>query len=143
KSLWMDEGFSIWVAQMSLAELWDTVLWLDHHPPLYYISLHGWMLVAGESVVAIRLLSALCGILTIPLTYRIARLLTEKPVAILAAAWIAVAQLLMRYGQEARMYALLTLAATVAIYAALRLWLMTGDSHPKRTYLAMTLAVAQ
>jgi len=45
----------------------------DTAPPLFYGLLHGWMALAGDSEFAVRLPSALAGILTIAIVLRLAR----------------------------------------------------------------------
>src|SRR5512136_2892438 len=72
QSLWYDEGFSVYLAQKSLAEI-TTRTAADIQPPVYYYLLHAWMLFVGRSEFAVRLLSVIFGTLSIPLVYRLAR----------------------------------------------------------------------
>ena len=69
-----------------------------------------------RSLLFIFLITALCGGLAIPFFYGACRYLLDQRSALLAALLLAIAPFHVRYGQEVRMYALLTLAVAVALY---------------------------
>ena len=69
QDIWWDEGRNIDVASRSLAVI-ATAKEMDIHPPLYFYTLHLWMLGAGRSEFAVRFLSVFFSLLTIPLFYR-------------------------------------------------------------------------
>ncbi len=54
QSFWRDEAFSVLVSKMPLADIWSK---LSFEPPLYYILLHFWMKIFGDSEIATRSLS--------------------------------------------------------------------------------------
>src|SRR3989304_5716394 len=54
KSLWFDEAYSVYIARQALEEIPRLLRLYDTHPPLYYVLLHLWMGVAGQSEVAVR-----------------------------------------------------------------------------------------
>src|SRR5690606_13408352 len=64
--LWLDEALSANIAALPLADIPDA-LKHDGHPPLYYVMLHGWMQLFGEGDVAVRSLSGVLSVLTLPL----------------------------------------------------------------------------
>jgi uncharacterized membrane protein len=77
------------------------------HPPIYYMIAHGWVSWFGDSVRAVRLLSALIGLLAIPCMYWLCVELLESSVAgLIGAALIAVAPVDVLYSREAREYSL-------------------------------------
>lgn len=121
KSVWLDEAFSVWMAQHPPAELWAWLVRIDHHPPLYYLLLHGWLGRFGDGPGAIRALSALCSTAAIPLLAGAGRALGGRRVGLAAAWMLALSPWQVRYAQEARMYGLLTLAVAAVFYAAARL----------------------
>lgn len=41
----------------------------DVHPPLYFAALHYWIVLAGDSVLSVRFLSVIFGVLAIPTAY--------------------------------------------------------------------------
>ncbi len=106
--LWLDEALSVHIARLGPGEIVDA-LRQDGHPPLYYFVLHGWMNVVGESDLAVRALSGLCALATLPLAWLLGTR-RRGPVAGAAAVLVlAVLPFAARYATEARMYALLML----------------------------------
>ena len=128
QSLWYDEGFSVYLAQMSMGEITARTA-ADIQPPVYYYLLHGWMLALGRSEVALRLLSAVFGVLTVPLVFLLARRLLGAGAGLLAALLIAVSPFHVWYAQEARMYTLVTMLGVLSSWLALRL---AGDDAARR-----------
>jgi 4-amino-4-deoxy-L-arabinose transferase-like glycosyltransferase len=120
-NVWWDEGIGVWLARMPL---WESIQWTagDVHPPLHYMMLHGWRLVAGESVFALRALSVFVSLLTLPLVYRLGRLLGGVRVGVLAALLLGLSRFSIWWAQEIRMYALAAMLATGALWAAAWMW---------------------
>jgi uncharacterized membrane protein len=108
-SLWFDEGWSVRVSHLGLVDIVRQSVTEDTHPPLYYLLLHGWVELFGDSEAAVRSLSALLGALLIPVVYRLGIRLVGTSVGLTAALFVAVSELHVRYSQEARMYTLLAL----------------------------------
>ena len=78
-----------------------------HHPPIYYMIAHGWVSLFGDSVRAVRLLSAVIGLLAIPFMYWLCVELFELSAAgLIGAALIALTPIDVLYSQEAREYSL-------------------------------------
>ncbi len=121
------------IARLPLPAFYDA-LRQDGAPPLYYVLLHGWMALLGESTVVVRLPSAVLTAVALVLAYRVGGRLAEladrperpwDPVATGRACVIVLAALpwTMRFGSEARMYELvvvLVLAGTLALLAVHR-----------------------
>ena len=106
--LWLDEALTVHLAEVPLGELSD-VLRRDGAPPLYYALLHLWMEVFGTGNQAVRLLSAVFGVATLPLLYRAGGRLGGPVVGTGALVLLATSPFAIRYGTEARMYALVAL----------------------------------
>jgi uncharacterized membrane protein len=139
-SLWMDELFSIWLAKQSFVKFWQ-VMSHENHPPLYYLMLSGWIKIFGSSAFAVRSLSAICGIAIIPVIFVAMRRLYNIQTAYYVATLTAVLPPLVRYSQEARMYAPVALFATIALVGAL-LYLQTPSKrHGILFAVGMTLAL--
>jgi uncharacterized membrane protein len=114
--LWLDEATSLRFAHQSLAELWNWSTIVDPgNPPLYYSLLHGWVRF-GDGEGALRALSALLGVITIPLVYALGRTIRDHRLGIVGALLFAISPFQVWYSQEARGYALLTLGATSAMW---------------------------
>ena len=116
EGLWLDEAFSVWMGWQPLPKMLGWVVLLDQHPPLYYTILHFWMRL-GDDPVTVRWLSAIVGTLTIPVIYLLGKRLMGVREGLLAALLLAIAPFHVRFAQEARMYALLCLSASLALLA--------------------------
>lgn len=121
KGLWLDETFSIWLSSHKVGEMLQWIVRIDHNPPLYYLLLHYWMSLRGDSAYSVRLLSALLGAGAIPVIYQIGKRMAGWGVGLAAAILLAVSPFNIRFAQEARMYTLLVFNASMAIYALVRL----------------------
>ncbi|MBN1977593.1 MAG: glycosyltransferase family 39 protein, partial [Anaerolineae bacterium] len=118
--LWIDEAFSVWMGRQPVGQMLGWLARIDQHPPLYYLMLHLWMRL-GDGEAVVRALSALCATLTIPAIYLLGRRLAGRGVGLLAALILAVSPFHVYFAQEARMYALLALNASLALLALARL----------------------
>ena len=121
KGMWLDETFSMWLANHSVGEMLQWIVKIDQHPPLYYLLLHFWIVRFGDTPYYARLLSVLFGTGTIPVIYFIGKRMANAMVGLAAAVFLALSLFNIYYAQEARMYTLLTFNAAVAIYALVRL----------------------
>src|ERR1044071_10196409 len=91
ESLWLDEAYSIKFSQEAPAGIIEATA-KDVHPPLYYFALHYWMMAFGDSDTAVRLLSALFGILAIFVIYRLASRMFDRATGLLAAGLVALSR---------------------------------------------------
>ncbi|HEY3176643.1 MAG TPA: glycosyltransferase family 39 protein [Candidatus Polarisedimenticolia bacterium] len=141
QSLWRDEANTIHYA--SRETIAETIRWLissDVHPPLYDILFHGWIALFGESIHALRGLSALFGICSIWLIYRLGRSLCDVRVGLLAATLQSVSLMQLYYSQEARSYAMLSALAIASMDGFVR-WLRERSRLTATCYTLATLAL--
>jgi len=128
RPFWYDEAFSQLYAAMSPAQIIaGTVTTADgaaaeEHPIFYYLLLHAWMVFAGASPFAMRLLSALLGTVTVGLGMQLGELLFDRRTGLIWGLLIALSPFALYYSQELRMYALLGCAALAALYYFVRAW---------------------
>jgi len=132
QSLWFDEGLSVIFAGRPLPQLMHTLIYEDLHPPLYYLLLHFWMILAGNSEWAVRMPSALAAVLLVPLAFAVVREVWGQNkrtngawavVGLAAAALVGTSPFIAFYAQETRMYSIaaaLALATTWAFLKATR-----------------------
>ncbi len=126
RPIWYDEAFSLLFASKGFAAMLAGTLTstgagaADIHPLGYYTLLDVWMKVLGTTVPAGRLLSALLGVGIVFLAYQTANYFAGRKLALWAAFFVAISPFQVHYGQEIRMYALLTFLLLVAVYAFLR-----------------------
>lgn len=137
-NVWWDEGWSVWLARMSLPQLVERTAY-DTNPPLYYALLHFWIRLVSESEYALRLLSVLGGVTAVAATYRLAREFGwRRSGPITAAALVAVSPFMVLWSQQARMYSWATALGLLSTALALSLW-RTGRGGPG--YVLVTLAL--
>ena len=119
QSLWMDEGYTLWISKFSPHRIWE-ILSGDTSTPLYYVLLHYWIGWFGDSEVSLRSLSALFGSLSIPVIYLLSRkILVDRVSVLLAMALYAVSFYQIWYAKEARCYALLVFLSLGSVYCLL------------------------
>jgi hypothetical protein len=121
KGMWLDETFSVWLANHSVGDMLQWTVKIDQHPPLYYLLLHYWIALNGDTPYHVRLLSALFGAGTIPMIYLIGKRMSGVVMGLAAAVILALSPFNIGFAQETRMYTLLAFNAAVAIYALVRL----------------------
>ncbi len=130
QSIWYDEGVSVYYADQSLKDLIAGVS-ADNHPPLHFLILHLWLKLAGQSEFAIRFLSLICGVLAVPLLFRLGRELFNQRVGSLAAFLLSLSPFHVWFSQEARMYTLAALLGLASVYTFVLL-LRKGTSSVRR-----------
>lgn len=105
---WGDEVLSLDIVKHfsnSLPTLLQYLREVEIHPPLYYLLLHYWISIFGDSELAVRFLSFLFGLGTIIGVYALAKILFKKEnVALMAAFITAILPIQIEYSQEARPY---------------------------------------
>ena len=73
----LDEPFSIFHSQKSLPDLWE-VFKNENNPPLHFILLHFWIKWFGTTAMAVRSLSLVFSVLTIPALFKLGKKITER-----------------------------------------------------------------
>ena len=144
--VWWDEGWSVWVARFSAADILRQT-GNDVHPPLYFLLLHAWRGASGDSEAGLRLLSAFLGALTVAATLALGRSMARGllparaawAVGLLAALLLTVSRFAIAWSQEIHMYALATLLAVLAVWAARRFW-ARGRAADGAAYVLATVA---
>jgi uncharacterized membrane protein len=118
-SLWSDEIFSrYYVDLFGLHYVLSDGLSKETNPPTYYLLLHGWISLFGDSEVALRSLSAAISILCVPVTYLLGRELGGKSWGLAGALLFALCPASLYFAQETRVYALFMLVSTVVLWSA-------------------------
>lgn len=140
QSFWLDEVFTAGLVDKGLWGMLKGVRETESTPHLYYLLAWLWAKVAGDGEGALRSLSALFGIATVPVVYLAARELFKPPAALTAAALVAVNPWFVWYSQEARAYALLVLLCGLSL--ALLARALRGDSARYVAWWALVAALA-
>jgi len=136
-SLWYDEILTATTARSDLLTVCTSLGKSSDHPPLLYL-LTNLALRLGKNDFVIRLPSAMLGFLAIPVVYRLGCLWSNHLVGVLGALLLTLSPFHIRYCQEARHYALLTLTAAASL-----LFLWQGLARGKgRWWLGFALTTA-
>jgi mannosyltransferase len=117
ESYWIDEIASIHFSNENISNILEIQ---DTHPPLYYFLLHFWIMLLGTSEAATRSLSCLCGVLSVILTFKLAKDLFDFKTGAISALFIALSQFQIYYSQETRMYTLLGFGAVLSMFCFMR-----------------------
>jgi hypothetical protein len=115
QSFWYDEAVTAVLARGALTDLASGRVRDLGNPPLLPILLHGWSRLFGQSDAALRSLSALAGVLCVPVLFSVGRRVAGEKAGLLAAALLAVDPFQVALGQEARVFALATLLALLTV----------------------------
>jgi len=113
QSFWYDEAMSAGIARGTVAQIFRNDFY-EPHPPLYFLTLHFWLLI-DQSDFTVRLLSAMLGAAGIAGMYSLGKTLCDGTVGVVAATIVAIVPYQVFYSQEARMYALVFLLSTLLL----------------------------
>lgn len=110
--LWLDEALSVNIAKLPLTQM-PGALVQDGSPPLYYLMLHYWMLVFGQGETAVRSMSAIASVATLPLLWIAGARAGGRRAAWAALLLGASSPWAIYYSSYARMYSLMALEAVL------------------------------
>jgi mannosyltransferase len=117
QGFWFDEANTALLVHFSPGKMLGLVPQTESTPPLYYCVAWVWARIFGYGETALRSLSAIAGVLTVPVAFGAARKLISPRAGLIAAALTACSPLLVWYSQEARAYALLILLSAASLLA--------------------------
>jgi len=115
RDFWYDEAFTGVAIKESFSSMLRMIT-TDVHPPLYYFLVKIFAHPFSYSVFGIRLFSAIFGIISIWIVYKITKELFEHKASIWASLITAISPFAIEYSQEARMYALVGFLLLTATY---------------------------
>jgi mannosyltransferase len=148
--IWLDEALTVEISSRHLPQLF-TALRHDGSPPLYYLMLQFWMDVFGRSDVAIRALSGVLSLGSLPLAWyagrRVARVAASfghiEPHAVdrtgtAVLLLFATSPYMIRYGTETRMYSLVVFL--VLLFAVVLARALEQPSLRRWSWVTLTTA---
>lgn len=137
ESIWFDESYSAYLTRGSFGDIWNMTS-LDVHPPFFYFLLKIWSGIFGYTDFSMRFMSVFFGALGIILSFQLLKRWFGSKIAAVSTLALAVSPMLVRYGQEMRMYTLVFFIVVAATYA-LDLLLETKKT---RYYIIYALLIA-
>jgi uncharacterized membrane protein len=117
ESFWFDEAHTYWIVTTAPTEIVKSVSG-DVHAPLYFLLVHYWVRVLGDTDWVIRLFSALVGVAAIPVVFKIGALLFNQQFGLTAALFLSASGFHIQYSQEARPYSLYFLLTSLSVLFA-------------------------
>jgi mannosyltransferase len=115
QSLRLDEAQSLWQTSHNAQKILNIIA-QDVHVPLYHFILHYWQVFIGNTVFWGRMLSLVFFLASIPAMYALGRRITTTNVSLFATTLYAISPFMNWYGNEIRMYSLLTLLTILSQY---------------------------
>lgn len=120
QSLALDEGWTMWaIRDPSLLTTVERI-GTDVHPPLYFLLLDGWVVLAGTSVFAARLLSVYWALIGLAGTIALGRRLFDRWTGVIALCYLGAAGFTVYYAREARMYTQMMALSVLTVTLYLR-----------------------
>ncbi|BCJ51085.1 hypothetical protein Asp14428_25600 [Actinoplanes sp. NBRC 14428] len=120
RQLWRDENATWWAASLPTGDLRKLADTVDAVLYPYYLFLHWWIGLFGDSETALRMPSAIFMALAAAVVALIGRRLFDAPTGLVAGLLMPAVPVISRYGQEARPYAMALLASVTAVLLLLR-----------------------
>ena len=154
QGFWFDEANTAQLMQLSPGKMLGLIPQSESTPPLYYCAAWVWARVWGDGEAGLRSLSALAGVLVVPVAYGAGARLMTRRAGLVAAALTACSPLLIWYSQEARSYSVLVLFTGLSLltfaYARatpapriLTLWVLTSTLALATHYFAAVTVVPE
>ncbi|MBM3334338.1 glycosyltransferase family 39 protein, partial [Candidatus Sumerlaeota bacterium] len=139
ESFWHDEACSVGYSDNSIAEVLEDSA-RDVHPPLYYIGLHYWRRLCGDSDVRIRAYSLPLSLLGLLAVFLLAFDIGGWRAGLIALVLGAVNPLSIYFAQEARMYSQGPALCALGSWCLWR-WMAAASSPPRpRAWLPWAVA---
>jgi 4-amino-4-deoxy-L-arabinose transferase-like glycosyltransferase len=145
QSMWTDEGLSFYRSGQSPATIVqniivvDGIVTRDTNPPFYFLLLHFWRGLAGDTVFSMRFLTVAVATLSIPLMYVWGRRAFGYPAGLTAALFLAISPFHVWQSQIVRNYGLLLTLNLFSVYALYR-FLFPNTNQPQRKWFLLWLA---
>ena len=154
QGFWYDEADTALLVHLSLGKMLGLLPQSESTPPVYYIAAWVWGHVFSDHEAGLRSLSAVAGVLTVPVAYAAAAKLISTRAGVITAALTACSPLLIWYSQEARAYSLLVLLTAISLLAfahvraapsgrGMALWAVASGLALATHYYALVVVVPQ
>lgn len=114
-TFWLDEIHSLERASQPTLRATYALVIAKNHAPLFDTFLHFWRRL-GDSPFVLRLPAVFFGVLTIAVTFAVARRFFNRRVGLLSSLLLALSPVHIYYSRETRMYTLVTLFVALGIY---------------------------
>jgi len=138
ESLWSDEASSVHGSNQGLATVIAGSGERHNSPPLYFALLHFWMLLFGTGEAAVRSLSAIFGIISIFLMYKVGSQLFNQKVGLISSFISSISYFHIFYSQETRHYIMLLMLTLLSFYLFIKI--LKSDNRKALYFFLLLLA---
>jgi|GEM_PF-1043197 len=139
QSLWNDELFSLWISSFdNIKDVFIKGIIPDTQPPAYQVILFFVIKLFGNSESALRMPSAISGILAVWGTFLVGKQLYSEKEGLFGAAIMTVSWTSVYYSQEARSYMLMVFSTVFAVYFWMKI--LAGLQEGKKIPIKVSLA---
>jgi 4-amino-4-deoxy-L-arabinose transferase-like glycosyltransferase len=115
QGFWLDEAHTALLVHFSPGKMLGLLPQTESTPPLYYCVAWVWARIFGFGETGLRSLSAVAGVLTVPVAYAAGTKLISRRAGLVVAALVSTSPLLIWYSQEARSYELVVLLGAITL----------------------------
>lgn len=121
QSPWLDEIHTLNEANpnASLSDVYNQILSGEQMPPLYFYIIYFLFKIFGYSIFVARFFSAILGVLSVFVLYKLVKELIDKKTALVAALFFGMNYFMIYFSQEARPYILFTFFMLLSFYRML------------------------
>ncbi|PIE81817.1 MAG: hypothetical protein CSA11_02815 [Chloroflexi bacterium] len=126
QSMWSDEGLTLYRARQPISTILANTITVDGvdthdtNPAFYFLLLHVWRSVAGESVFVLRYFNAALATLSIPLIYLLTTAVFKRKAGLVTAVFLTLSPLHIWNAQILRNYGLLLTLNLLSVYGLVR-----------------------
>ncbi|MDO8669981.1 MAG: glycosyltransferase family 39 protein [Dehalococcoidia bacterium] len=120
QSFWRDEVDAVLFARESLPSLLAKFASVGENGPMYFLVLHYWIGLVGDSEFSVRFFSLVFGVITVPLIFAVGNLIVGRWTGVTAAVIATLSPYHIWYSQEAKMYSLLAALTLLSVYLFLK-----------------------
>ncbi len=113
--LWIDEAYTLLIPRYPIADI-IRYMSVDSNPPLFFLLVHFWLKLVGNSLFLVRLLPVLIGLLDLILFYFVIKSLYNKKIAFLSYFILALSSYFIFYSRIIRSFSLLFLWALLVYW---------------------------
>jgi mannosyltransferase len=140
QSIRLDEAQSVWVYTKSFSAFMHLTA-EDVLVPLYGTLLHFWMQIFGTSTYALRAMSMVFFIATVPLLYKLSKSISNKKIAYLTIFLFCLSPFILWYANETRMYTLFLFISTLNNYYFIKLYKSDGKYGKFGLFISIVLGL--
>jgi len=118
ESLWLDEAYTRQFANLDLFHVFANQ---ENNPPLYFLIMHWWIMLFGDSEFSLRLPSVIFGCLAVIMIYRVGKNMFNEDTGVLGCILLTLSAFHIAFSREARTFSLTVLLTLLSVYFLIKI----------------------